>query len=326
MLKKSLFLILVTALCLAVSSTVVGAKSLTLFWAEWDPADFLQELVLDFEKETGVKVNVDSTPWGDFQTKTFQEFAAKGDAFDMVIGDSQWMGAGATAGHYVDITDWFIKHKVDKTMAPATIACYAEYPAKSKKYFAVPCEADAFGWAYRRDWFEDPKEKAAFKKKYGYELGVPETWAQLKDIAEFFYRPKEGRYGVGIWTERGYDAITMGFENVFFSWGADFGDRQTYKVEGIINSKKAVEALEFYKELYKLCPPDWVDHNTLSPLALTPKWVNTFLMPLLSFQDSLTVHEFRFRLNFSYGMALGSSAQCSGTISLHYPSEQSQGS
>ncbi len=257
MLRKTLFLVLFAALYFVVSSTVFAAKSLTIFWAEWDPADFLQELVLDFEKETGIKVNVDSTPWGDFQTKTFQEFAAKGDAFDMVIGDSQWLGAGATAGHYVDITDWFIKNKVDKTMAPATIACYAEYPAGSKKYYAVPCEADAFGWAYRKDWFEDPKEKEAFKKKYGYELGVPETWAQLRDIAEFFYRPKEGRYGCGIWTERGYDAITMGFENVFFSWGADFGDRQTYEVEGVVNSKKAVEALEFYKELYKFCPPDW---------------------------------------------------------------------
>jgi multiple sugar transport system substrate-binding protein len=25
------------------------------------------------------------------------------------------------------------------------------------------------------DWFADPKEKAAFKKKYGYDLAVPQT-------------------------------------------------------------------------------------------------------------------------------------------------------
>ena len=261
MLKKTLFPILFVIVLVIIyftaSKTVFTEKSITIFWAEWDPADFLQELVLDFENETGIKVHVETTPWSDFQTKTFQEFAARGDGFDMVIGDSQWLGAGATSGHYVDITDWFIENKVDKIMAPATIACYAEYPAGSKKYYAVPFEADAFGWAYRKDLFEDPKEKKAFKRKYGYELGVPETWAQLRDIAEFFYRPKQGLYGCGIWTERGYDAITMGLENVFFSWGADFGDRKRYTVDGIVNSQKAIEALEFYKELYSYCPPDW---------------------------------------------------------------------
>ena len=25
------------------------------------------------------------------------------------------------------------------------------------------------GWAYRKDWFEDPKEMEAFKAKYGYD-------------------------------------------------------------------------------------------------------------------------------------------------------------
>ncbi|NIM99915.1 MAG: extracellular solute-binding protein, partial [candidate division Zixibacteria bacterium] len=218
---------------------------------------YLQELVGDFEKETGIKVNVETTSWGSFQTETFQEFAAKGDGFDMVVGDSQWLGAGAINAHYVELTDWFMKNNVDKIMTPAAVQYYAEYPAGSKKYWAVPLEGDACGWAYRKDWFEDPEEKGAFQKKYGYELDIPKTWAQLRDIAEFFYRPNEGRYGISLWTERGYDALTMGFENVFFSWGGEYGDPETYKVDGILNSKKGVEALEFFKELYQFTPPDW---------------------------------------------------------------------
>ena len=42
-----------------------------------------------------------------------------------------------------------------------------------------------------------------------------------------------------------------------FSYGGELGDYATYKVNGIINSKQAVEGLEAYKELYKFTPPGW---------------------------------------------------------------------
>jgi multiple sugar transport system substrate-binding protein len=233
------------------------AEELTIFWAEWDPANYLQELVNQYTAETGVTVTVQTTPWPDFQTKAFAEFNAKGDAFDMVVGDSQWLGAGSTGGHYVDLTDFFAKHKVDQLMAPATVTYYAEYPKGSKKYWAVPLEGDAAGWAYRKDWFEDPKEKEAFKAKYGYDLDVPKTYTQMRDIAEFFYRPDEKRYGIAIYTDNSYDAMIMGVEGAIFSYGGELGDYSTYQVEGILNSETNVKALEMYRDLYKFTPPNW---------------------------------------------------------------------
>jgi multiple sugar transport system substrate-binding protein len=210
-----------------------STEQLTILWAQWDPANYLQELVKDYEKQTGVKVTVETTPWPDFQTKAFREFAARGDAYDMVVGDSQWLGAGST------------------------VVSYAEYPKGSQKYWAIPLEGDATGWSYRKDWFEDPKEMAAFKKKYGYDLGVPKTWANMRDIAEFFHRPNEKRYGVAIYTDNSYDALVMGYENVLFGYGGELGDYGTYQVKGIINSKTAVDALSFYKALYQFTPPGW---------------------------------------------------------------------
>ena len=249
--------ILAAATFALAGQAATAAETLTILWAQWDPANYLQELVKDYEKVSGVKVKVETVPWPDFQTKAFREFAAKGDAYDLVVGDSQWLGAGSTGGHYVDLTSFLTKNGVDKSMAPATVAGYAEYPPKSKKYWAVPLEGDATGWAYRKDWFEDPKEKAAFKKKYNYDLAVPKTWAQMRDIAEFFHRPAEKRYGIAIYTDNGYDALVMGYENVLFGYGGDLGDYQTYKVDGYINSKVAIDALKFYKELYGFTPPGW---------------------------------------------------------------------
>jgi len=232
-------------------------QKLTILWAQWDPANYLQELVKDYEKQTGVKVVVETTPWPDFQNKAFKEFTAKGSAYDMVVGDSQWLGAGSTGGHYVDLTDFFKKNKVGELMAPATVQGYAEYPGGSGKYWAIPLEGDANGFAYRKDWFADPKEKAAFKAKYGYELDVPKTWKELGDIAQFFHRPKEKRYGLTIYTDNSYDALVMGVMNTVFGFGGDLGDYATYKVEGKVNSKESVEALKFYRTLYGYTPPDW---------------------------------------------------------------------
>jgi multiple sugar transport system substrate-binding protein len=231
-----------------------SAQELTIFWAEWDPANYLQELVNEYTEETGVVVTVETTPWPDFQTKAFTEFNAKGDAYDMVVGDSQWLGAGSTGGHYVDLTDFFNEHGVADIMAPATVKSYAEYDGK---YWAIPAEGDANGWAYRKDWFEDPAEMEAFKAKYGYDLAVPETFDQMRDIAEFFHRPDEGRYGIAIYTDNSYDGLVMGFENALFSYGADLGNYETYEVEGIVNSPEAVAALEMYRDLYQFTPPNW---------------------------------------------------------------------
>lgn len=237
--------------------TSAFAQELTIFWAEWDPANYLQELVNEYEAETGVKVTVETTPWSDFQTKTFTELNARGSAYDMVVGDSQWIGAASEAGHYVDLTEFFNKHDLNNVMAPATVKYYAEYPSESGKYWSIPAEGDAVGWSYRKDWFEDPKEMADFKAKYGYDLAPPATWAQMRDIAEFFHRPDQNRYGIAIYTDNSYDGLVMGVENAIFSYGGELGDYGTYKVDGIINSEQNVKALEMYRELYGFTPPGW---------------------------------------------------------------------
>jgi multiple sugar transport system substrate-binding protein len=235
-----------------------NVKELTIFWAQWDPADYLQEIGNMYEKETGIAVKVIQEPWGSFYDRMAAEWAARGDAYDMVVGDSQWLGQGAEQGHYMDMTDFMVSKNIHTSVTEATMLYYGEYPPGSGKYFAYPTEGDAVGWAYRTDLFEDPEEMAAFKAEYGYDLAPPETWDQLMDIAKFFTRvdnPKNGvKYGVGVYTQKDYDGMIMGYENVMFSYGADWWG-PGFEVEGYVNSDEAVAALEFYRELYSCCAP-----------------------------------------------------------------------
>jgi ABC-type glycerol-3-phosphate transport system substrate-binding protein len=221
-----------------------GVKDLKIMWAQWDPANYLQQLVQDYEKEAGVKVTVIQEPWGSFLNRVSADWAAKGTSFDMVVGDSQWIGQAATQGHYVDLTDWMKGKGIDKTVTPATLQYYGTY---NGKYYAFPTEGDALGWAYRKDLFEDPKEKEAFKAKYGYDLGIPADITQLRDIAEFFTRKDKNLYGIAVYTQKDYDAITMGAQNFIFAYGGDWGEK--------INSDGAVKGLEMYRSLYQFAPP-----------------------------------------------------------------------
>jgi multiple sugar transport system substrate-binding protein len=231
-------------------------ESITISWFDWAPAYAFRELARDFTAETGISVNVLIYSIAKWQNGVFGDLSIKKATSDLIIGDSQWLGMGSRKGHYIDITGWIKEHDIEMTMFPASIKGYSEYPKGSDKYWAIPFEGDAIGWAYRKDLFDDPAEKKAFLERYGHELRIPGSWEELRDIAEFFTRPDRGFYGVGLLTGEEYDTVTMGFENVFFSLGGDYGDER-YRVKGILNSEKSVKALEFFKELYKFTPPNW---------------------------------------------------------------------
>lgn len=229
-------------------------KAITIWWFQWAPADGLAELGREFQKETGIEVNVEQIPLASYQEKTFLEFGNARSRFDIVIGDSQWIGRGATKGLYLELTDW-LPTVVDLKSIHARAAKYlCEYPEGSGKWFAAPCETDAIGLAYRKDWFEDPKEKAAFQAKFGRELKVPDTWEEFRDVATFFQRPAEKRYGCAMPSDRSYDGLTMGVQNLLWSFGGAWHAEGSNAVKGHLDVQGTADAIEFFKTLMKLGP------------------------------------------------------------------------
>ena len=244
----------------AVTLSISGAadaqdESLTIWWAQWDPAAGLQELSQEFAAETGIKVQVHQIPWPSYQDQVFLEYGNETTAFDIVIGDSQWIGRGATKGLYLELTDW-IGEAVDLDgIHPLAKRYLMEYPTGSGTVWAAPCETDALGFVYRKDWFDDPEEQTAFRAKYGRDLATPDTWEQFRDVAEFFNRPDSKRYGAALLSGRGYDSITMGFQPFLWAFGGSWGDRESFAVKGHLDTPEAAEGLQFLIDLLKFSPP-----------------------------------------------------------------------
>jgi multiple sugar transport system substrate-binding protein len=193
------------------------------------------------------------------------ELNSGGKLCDLIIGDSQWIGGSAENGHYVKLNSFFDKEGISMDdFLPATVYAYSTWPKGTPNYWALPAMGDANGWVYRKDWFSKPELRAEFKNKHGRELEKPATWTEMKEIAEFFQkRDIDGKkvYGIGIFTERGSEGITMGATSALYSWGFEYQNPdKPYDMDGYVNSAAAVEAIEFYKALYKCCtPPGYTD-------------------------------------------------------------------
>ena len=250
----------VSALIAGTVATSADAEDLTLCWAAWDPANALIELSKDFEAASGHNMNFEFVPWPNFADRMLNELNSGGQLCDLMIGDSQWIGAGAENGHYVKLNDFFDANGISMDdFIPATVTGYSEWPKNTPNYWALPAFGDVVGWTYRKDWFERPEIQAAFEAEYGRALAEPANLEELKDIAQFFQgREIDGTtvYGAAIYTERGSEGITMGVTNALYNYGFLYENPdKPYDLEGFVNSEGAVAGLELYKELYDTATP-----------------------------------------------------------------------
>jgi multiple sugar transport system substrate-binding protein len=257
--KKILSVFFIPLFALMFSANV-KAESLTLGWAAWDPANALVELSKEFTAETGIEMNFEFVDWTSYADRMLNELNNKGKTFDLLVGDSQWIGGGAVNGHYVKLNDFFDREGISMNdFSDATVYAYSTWPKGSENYYALPLMGDALAWAYRKDWFDRPELQSEFQSKHGYALGVPKTWDELYDMCSFFQgREIDGvvRYGAALNTERGSEGITMGVTAAMYAWGMEYEDPSNpYNSDGFFNAPNVVEAVDFYKKMYEDCSP-----------------------------------------------------------------------
>ena len=192
------------------------AENLTFVWHAGTCADLVYQISKDYP-DKNTTIVPDLVPYGPlWHDKIAAQFAIHGAGFDFAMWDSQSTAEFAGGGHAYSINKVFEESKYLKAnlFSPLSLKLYGEYPDNSGKYWGLPVNQDAYGMMYRKDLFDDPKEKEAFKTKYGRELEIPQTYEDAKQVAEFFTRPDHGLYG---WGQNGGTSVRLcdvGFESV----------------------------------------------------------------------------------------------------------------
>ncbi|MEX6505462.1 ABC transporter substrate-binding protein [Jiella sp. M17.18] len=142
-----------------------------------------------FSKITGIKVIHDVIQEGDVVEKIQTQMQTGQNLYDGWVNDSDFIGTHWRYGQVRNLTDWMKGEGKDVTDPYFDLKDFIGLSfttAPDGKLYQLPDQQFANLYWFRYDWFNDPKNKADFKAKYGYDLGVPVNWSAYEDIAEFF--------------------------------------------------------------------------------------------------------------------------------------------
>lgn len=243
--------------------------------ANWAPSEVAGAMAVDFaeyaRKTHGYDVQVA------YRGASFTEMfdlassflAAGSQEYNLIIIDSQWMGAFAEAGWIANVNQLVESHQsLDiEWWDPVIEDAYMEYPAGSGRFWAMPFETNAMALYVRRDLFEDPQERSAFRAHYGRELprefGDFErlTMTEFEDISEFFTRPEKNLYGTAMQYSEIYDFASMFLYPFIWSSGGRVWDPRSQQIHGVLDSPENAAAMARYRAMLRYQPPDAVHYG-----------------------------------------------------------------
>lgn len=225
-----------------------GKKSITVLVEGGSPAfNVAKETASEFKDKTGYEVKIESVPYTGVYDKLKAEVASQAGAFDVATIDILWFPA--LAGGLLPLDDLFT-NEVKDDLFPGLI----EGGSYKDKVYGMPVWTNAKNLIYRKDLFEDQKNKADFKAKYGYDLNPPKTWEEYRDTAKFFTRDtdndgKVDMYGTAVFGANNGDAVASWLDHAAQAGAKPLVIGENGKV--LVNTKPYVDSLQFLVDLLK---------------------------------------------------------------------------
>lgn len=148
----------------------------------------LEYFIPKYEEETGVRVEVDVLPSGEFTDRMLIELVGQTGRYDIIYHSGGWFGLYYQ--YMADLTPYMEKYEWDiDRFVPKLVEAHMTHGTRPGEVIAIPHVPQNPLLAYRKDWLEHPEERAAFQAQYGRELSAPQTWEELYEVATFFTRP-----------------------------------------------------------------------------------------------------------------------------------------
>jgi len=142
-----------------------------------------------FEEITGIKVKHDLIQEGDVVEKLQTSLQSGRSIYDGWISDSDLIGTHFRYGAILPLSEYMAGAGKPFTNPGLDLKDFIGTKfttAPDGKLYQLPDQQFANLYWFRADWFARPDLKDRFRKKYGYDLGVPLNWSAYEDIAEFF--------------------------------------------------------------------------------------------------------------------------------------------
>lgn len=209
-----------------------------------------EKMLPEFEKKTGIKVNIVKQPYENALGEQVRDFVAGGD-FDIALIDLVWIGNFAENEWILPIDKFVNNPKLKdpnldlEDFFPLVLNAFGGW---NGKIYGLPFDNYSGLLFYNKCMLKD----AGFD-------GPPKTWAELKDV----YGPaltKNGKYAFALQSKRNETQSADSFARMLWPFGGSFLDKN---FKSNLLSKGSQAGLKFRQDLMKYMPPGIVayDHS-----------------------------------------------------------------
>ena len=249
--------------------------------AGWLPSKLPVDMAPEFARYAKEKYGYDASftyddaPLCTLFQKAALSLATKTNDYPLIVSDTQWLGALAEHGWIVKLDD-IVRQNPGLNPPwydPVIERAYMEYPDNSGHKVALPQEIDVLVLFVRKDLFQNPAERDAYKRLTGRDLPQTfEDWEKVdfdeyKAISKFFTRPDKALYGTCLQHSKKYDCESMALYPIQWSMGGTFWNDKTHDVEGYLNTEVNARALEYQKTFLAFEPPGALNYGVAENVA-----------------------------------------------------------
>ncbi len=199
----------------------------------------------------GIKVNIVEIPWTDIYQRQLLDFTAKRGNYDVVQQSTSFFGQYVLSGHLEPLDKYFDSAKlIDKAafnlndFNPSVLKVVASY---KDKLYALPYMYFPQILVYRADLLQQIGAK------------VPTTTDDYLDVVRRLDLVKNIRGTSIVGVKAGAGGNVYQWAVWLFNFGGDFADAAGRPT---LNSPAAVQALEYYVQLYKYSPSEAINNGT----------------------------------------------------------------
>ena len=214
-----------------------GGKQVRVLMEDISYTDNIKSMLPEFEKETGIKVTIETVPYSDEPAKILQNFAQQSSYYDAVFTDNVYGSGYFASGYVVDLKPFAAKDRQYGSLDAFYPPYIKPMTSSNGAVYGLPVYGESTFLMYRKDLFQ----------QFGI-TAVPTTTDQLAAAAKTISEGTQGQIA-GI-TMRGAPGIQSVYPwaGLLRSFGGNFFDASG-KIA--INSPQAVKATDFWAGLLR---------------------------------------------------------------------------
>lgn len=219
-------------------------------WLDRIGYDAAIKMLPEFQDTTGIKVNVERSPYEASREKLVLDFTGQTGQFDVVLIDVVWIGEFAASG-WLEPFDTFTK---DQALADPALNLEGFFPillesfgSWDKKVYGYPFDNYSGLLFYNQASLDAAGMPAP-----------PKSWTELKDS----YGPKlkqGGKFAYTLQSRRGETQSADSFMRVVWAFGGSLLKPDSF--EPNLSSKESMAGLQFRQDLNAIMPPGVVERD-----------------------------------------------------------------